>query len=157
MKFHVLLDAVFLVTIGTAEIVTGYLIFLLQHLWNHWYSYNQATPYAEDIPFVALQGCALDIVYSRRGTGTLYNITLPWGISYRTKFSKRSTGSEEGWFCTHRRICKTCLILAIYILRLLTGGKNADNREDYQPSNYRTAVKGLHFGKEFIAPSSRSK
>jgi hypothetical protein len=42
-------------------------------------------------------------------------------------------------------------------LVVLTRGKNADNRKDYQHSNYRTAVKGFHFVKEFIATSIRSK
>jgi hypothetical protein len=88
VKFHVLLDAVFLVTIGTAEIVTGYLIFLLQHLWNHWYSYNQATPYAEDIPFIALQGCALDIVHHRRCAGTLDHEVSSGREGYGTEFSQ---------------------------------------------------------------------
>jgi hypothetical protein len=75
-----------LIAIGATEVIACYQTFLGKHFGNRGHSNYQPTAYTKNKTLITLQGCALDIVYHRRGTRTLYNIVYSRRIGYGAEF-----------------------------------------------------------------------
>ena len=125
-------EAAVYITVGAAEVVTGYVAFFLHHLRYNGKSYNESAAYTQDKVLVSLYGCAWYVV-NGGVAGAFDNIAVcSNGVGDGAEFSQRGAGAEKVGLGADRIVAEICTIYALKVLGFFARTDNADCRNGNQ-------------------------